>query len=120
MSNSEKYMTLTDENFEAEVLESTVPVIVDFWVPWCGPCRVMNPIVNQLATEFEGVVKVGKLNIDDYEKLATQYQIEAVPSLLFFHHGEIAYRVSGVVDQSVLTRKIQDLIGRVSVSESVV
>ncbi|KKD35991.1 thioredoxin [Limnoraphis robusta] len=118
MSEAEKYITLTDENFEIEVLKSPIPVVVDFWAPWCGPCRVMNPIVSGLAAEFDGVVKVGKLNIDDYEELPTQYRIEAIPTLLFFSEGEVIYRVDGVVDQSVLSNKVQELVDQVSSANS--
>jgi thioredoxin 1 len=78
----------------------------------------MNPIVSGLAAEFDGVVKVGKLNIDDYEELPTQYRIEAIPTLLFFSEGEVIYRVDGVVDQSVLSNKVQELVDQVSSANS--
>ncbi|MEB3283196.1 MAG: thioredoxin [Lyngbya sp.] len=119
MSDAAKYITLTDENFEVEVLKSTTPVVVDFWAPWCGPCRVMNPIIEGLAAEFDGVVKVGKLNVDNYEQLATQYRIEAIPTLLFFSQGEVVYRVSGVVDASVLSNQVQELLDQAATSNPV-
>ncbi|MDY7022974.1 MAG: thioredoxin [Cyanobacteriota bacterium] len=119
MSDAAKYITLTDDNFEAEVLKSNIPVVVDFWAPWCGPCRVMNPIIEGIAAEFDGVVKVAKLSVDDYEQLATQYRIEAIPTLLFFNHGEEVYRISSLVDQPVLSSKVKELLIQVPTSNSV-
>jgi len=115
MTEQTKYVTLTIDNFEAEVIKSAIPVLVDFWAPWCGPCRVMNPIVATLAEEWDGKVKVGKANIDDTETLATQYGIQAAPTILIFQNGEIIDRIPGLVSQKALEDKLSALIDSVSV-----
>lgn len=114
MTNQIKYVTLTIDNFEAEVINNDIPVLVDFWAPWCGPCRVMNPIVATLAEEWDGKVKVGKANIDDTETLATKYGIQAAPTILIFQNGEIIDRLPGLVSQKALEAKLNDLTGSVS------
>lgn len=110
MSNNTTYVTLTDHNFADEVLNSDIPVVVDFWAPWCGPCQMMNPIITKLAADFIGVVKVGKINVDDYQQVASDYRINAIPSILFFHKGREVERISGVVPKLELTQKLQELI----------
>ncbi|MGD1905886.1 MAG: thioredoxin [Leptolyngbyaceae cyanobacterium] len=105
-----KYITLTDENFEAEVLKSEVPVVVDFWAAWCGPCRLMNPIMDALAESFEGKAKVAKINIDDYDALASDYHIMGVPTLLFFKDGNLIDRTEGVVPQDAISEKLTTLM----------
>ena len=109
MTENAKYISLTADNFEAEVINSDMPVVVDFFALWCGPCRVMNPIIKDIAAEFAGVVKVGKLNIDDFEDLANQYRIEALPTLLFFKDGKEVDRIGKLVSQKSLAQKIKTL-----------
>lgn len=104
------HMTLTDENFQREVLESTQPVLVDFWAPWCGPCRVMGPVVDELTEAFAGRAIVGSLNVDDYPALATQYAIHSIPTLLFFKNGKAVDQAVGVVPRQVLAEKLRVLI----------
>ncbi|MDJ0723526.1 MAG: thioredoxin [Prochloraceae cyanobacterium] len=114
MTEAIKCITITDNNFETEVINSDIPVVVDFFAPWCGPCRVMNPIVKDIAAEFDGVVKVGKLNIDDCEAIATQYRIEAIPTLLFFKDGKEIDRVAKLISQKSLGDKIRTLFATVA------
>lgn len=110
MSNESPYVTLTAENFSSEVLASAAPVLVDFWAPWCGPCRVANPLIEGLAIEFAQTAKVGKLNIDEQPEIASQYGIQAIPTLLFFQYGQIVDKVVGVVSLAELTAKMSALV----------
>lgn len=110
MAETASYVTLTDENFEVEVLKSEVPVVVDFWAAWCGPCRLMNPIIDALAVAFEGKAKLTKINIDDYSGVADQYQIMGVPTLLFFKDGNLVARTEGVIPQEEIAEKINELM----------
>ena len=89
-------VTLTEENFPQEVLQSPVPVLVDFWAEWCGPCKMVSPILDELAGEYDGKVKVAKVNIDEYQSLASQYGIRAIPTLLIFKNGEVADQIVGL------------------------
>ena len=89
-----------DANFQQEVLQSTVPVLVDFWAPWCGPCRMLTPTVEELAKDYEGKVKVGKLNTDDSPDTATNYGISSIPTILFFKGGQVVERLVGVNPKS--------------------
>lgn len=110
MPNRTSTVTLTDDTFEREVLKSTAPVLVDFWAPWCGPCRVIGPIVEGIAADFAGQAKVAKLNIDDNAHVASQYGISAVPTLLFFKDGQIADHVIGIASKRVLAEKLSSLL----------
>jgi thioredoxin 1 len=89
---TENVQTFTDNNFEADVLKSGAPVLVDFWAEWCGPCKMIAPVLDELATEYGGRVKIGKVNIDEQPELATQYGVRAIPTLLLFHQGQVADR----------------------------
>ena len=80
---------LTKENFETEVLKSDIPVLVDFWATWCGPCMMLSPIIAELAEELKGKVKVGKVNVDEQNELAMQYRVASIPTLLLFKNGEL-------------------------------
>jgi thioredoxin 1 len=95
-------VTLTEANFATEVLNSSSPVLVDFWAEWCGPCKMIAPILDELATEFDGKARVGKVNIDNDPNLATKYGVRAIPTLLFFKGGQ-------VVEQAVGAKSKRDL-----------
>ena len=88
-------IVLTIDNFKTEVLESDIPVLVDFWAPWCGPCKMLGPVISQIAEEYEGKVKVGKVNVDDESELAMEYGIEIIPSVLYFKGGEVVEQSLG-------------------------
>jgi len=100
----------SEGNFEAEVLQSEQPVLVDFWAPWCGPCRMVGPIVEQLAAENAGKVQVGKVNIDDNQMLATNYQISAIPTVMVFKGGEVVERFVGVQPKNRLQQAIDQAL----------
>jgi thioredoxin 1 len=89
-------VTLTDGNFSQEVLKSATPVVVDFWAEWCGPCKMIAPVLDELAGEYDGKVKIGKVNIDEHQQLAINYGINSIPTLLFFKNGEVADQVVGM------------------------
>ena len=93
---SENIVTLTEENFSDQVLKSSTPILVDFWAEWCGPCKMIAPVLDELAAEYDGKVKIGKVNIDEHQSIATEYGIRAVPTLLIFKYGEVEEQVVGL------------------------
>ena len=88
-------IVLTVDNFKTEVLESDMPVLVDFWAPWCGPCKMLGPVISQIAEEYDGKVKVGKVNVDEEDELAAQYGIQSIPTVLLFKGGEVVEQSLG-------------------------
>ena len=88
-------LVLTSDNFKTEVIESEIPVLVDFWASWCGPCKMLGPVISQIAEEYEGKVKVGKVNVDDEEELAMEYGIQSIPTVLLFKGGEVVEQSLG-------------------------
>lgn len=99
-------LKLTDANFETEVLKSDLPVLVDFYADWCGPCKMIAPIVEELAKEFEGVYKVGKLNVDDSPNTSSMYRVMSIPTLLIIKNGQVVDSVVGVVPKAKLAEKM--------------
>src|ERR1051325_9239656 len=88
-------VTATDSNFKDEVLRSSTPVLVDFWAEWCGPCKMIAPLLDELATEYDGKVKIAKVNIDDHQNLAAQFRVTAIPTLLIFKNGQVIEQMVG-------------------------
>ncbi|HON92655.1 MAG TPA: thioredoxin [Sedimentisphaerales bacterium] len=107
-----KTIEITDESFESEVLGSDIPVLVDYWAPWCGPCRMAAPVLEKIADEYEGRLKVCKVNIDDNRQIAMQYHIMSIPTMLLFKDGERVDQITGVTPnfESDLKRKIEPYV----------
>ena len=99
----------TDENFNEEVLSSNIPVLVDFYADWCGPCKMLAPVIEALAGELEGKVKIGKLNVDDASETAQKYGIMSIPTLLYFKNGEVVNKTVGVVSKTEIEKILNSL-----------
>ena len=99
-------LEITDSNFDEVVLKSDKPVLVDFWAEWCGPCRMVGPVVEELAKEYDGKAVIGKLNVDNNPRIATEYGIMSIPALLFFKDGKVVDKQVGAVPKHVLANKL--------------
>ena len=99
-------LSLTEKNFDAEVLKSQLPVLVDFWAEWCGPCRMVSPIVDEIAKDYQGKLKVAKLNVDEAQELAIKYGVMSIPTLLLFKQGKIANQVVGAMSKDQLISRL--------------
>ncbi len=103
-------MNVSDENFNAEVLQSELPVLLDLWAPWCGPCKAIAPTVEALAGEYDGQLKVVKLNVDDNPKTPANYNVRGIPNLILFKGGEVQEQIVGAVPRAKLEAAIKNLI----------
>ncbi len=103
-------VTITDDNFEEEVLKSDKPVLIDFWATWCGPCRMIAPIVEEMATEYEGKAKIGKLDVDSNQQTSIKYGVRSIPTLLLFKEGELKETIIGAVPKTQLVDKLESVL----------
>ena len=109
MGASVNVITVTESNFDQEVLKSASPVVVDFWAEWCGPCKMIAPILDEIANEKNGTIKVAKVNVDNNQELSARFQVRAIPTLLFFKNGEVKEQVVGMTSKKDLISKIEAL-----------
>jgi thioredoxin 1 len=105
-------VNITDTNFEQEVLKSDVPVLVDFWAPWCPPCRAMSPVIDALATEYSGKVKIGKLNVDDNPVTSSRFQVRSIPAFLLFKDGKIVNQTVGSQPAASMRRMLDPVAAK--------
>lgn len=104
-----KPITITDDNFEAEVTNSELPVLIDFWAAWCGPCKMIAPIIEELAADYDGKVKIGKLDVDDNQETAIKYGVRSIPTVLLLKNGEVKDTIIGAVPKNVFEEKLNSL-----------
>ncbi len=103
-------LNITDSNFKTQVLENRGPVVVDFWAPWCGPCRTVSPIIDELAKEFAGKVRIGKINVDENSQIAGEYGVMSIPSVIFFKDGQPIRTMVGAQSKESYKAEIEQLI----------
>ncbi len=103
-------LTFTDENFDSEVLQSRIPVLVDFWAPWCAPCRIVSPIIEELAKEYEGKLKIGKLNVDENPKAAQNFSVMSIPTVILFKGGKPGKTMIGAQSKDSYKKNIDEAL----------
>ncbi len=101
---------IKDQDFESEVLKASLPVVVDFWAPWCGPCRQIGPVLDKLSDEYKDKVKFCKLNVDESHDVASRYHVMSIPTLIFFKKGELAHQSVGALPEKALRSKLEELL----------
>ena len=107
---AENIVQISDDTFESEVLKSPVPVLIDFWAPWCGPCRAIAPIVDQLADEYAGKLKIAKMNVDDNPRTPANYGVRGIPNLILFKDGKVEQQIVGAVPKAHLVKAISTVV----------
>jgi len=107
-------VTITTNTFEHDVHHAPGPVLIDFWAPWCGPCRLVGPVVEEIATQYAGRLTVGKLNVDEHPAVAQRYGITGIPALVFFHEGQVRETVVGAVPKRVLTAHVDEVLRQIA------
>jgi len=105
-----KEIVITDQNFETEVLNSKVPILVDFWAPWCGPCKMISPVIEELAVEYDNKIKIGKLNTDENMSVAEQFQITSIPTIMIFKDKKVVQKVVGFRSKADLKKLIDSVL----------
>ena len=106
------YVVLTGENFKKQVLDDKGIVLVDFWAPWCGPCKMISPMLDEISEKYTKKIKIGKLNVDEAGEVATKYNIMSIPTILFFKQGKVFDQIIGMQDKKNITDKIEELINK--------
>ncbi len=103
-------ITLTTDNFDNEVVKSDKPVLIDFWAVWCGPCKIIAPVVEELAQEYDGKIKVGKLNVDENPQIAIRFGVRSIPTLLIFNNGELKHTIIGTLPKAHIVQKLNTVL----------
>lgn len=112
--SEQKYVTVSDATFEADVVKSDKPVLVDFWAPWCGPCRMIAPIVEELASEYDGKAKIAKVNVDDNPQISMKFGIRSIPTLMIFKNGQVVEQIVGAVPKGVIEGKLKSHVAAIA------